>query len=190
MVSVPRLYNRFYDLMNAKIKELSGIKKTLTEWGIAKKMAALHSSAKVKDSFYDALVFNKFREILGGRIRTMITGSAPISKEVMNFLKIAFCCQIKEGFGQTESSAGVTISWTMDPEAGHVGAPFPSNEVKLVDVPDMQYTSDDVDAHGHPMPRGEVCYRGYNCFKGYFRQPEMTKETIDSEGWVHTGDIG
>ena len=190
MVSVPRLYNRFYDLMNAKIKELSGIKKTLTEWGIAKKMTALNSSAKVQDSFYDALVFNKFREILGGRVRTMITGSAPISKEVMNFLKIAFCCQIKEGFGQTESAAGVSISWTHDPEAGHVGAPFPSNEIKLVDVPDMQYTSDDVDANGKPTPRGEVCYRGFNCFKGYFRQPEMTKETIDSEGWVHTGDIG
>ncbi len=91
MVSVPRLYNRFYDLMQAKIKELAGFKKTLTEWGIQKKMSALHSQAKTTDAFYDALVFNKFREILGGRVRTMITGSAPISREVLDFLKIAFC---------------------------------------------------------------------------------------------------
>jgi long-chain acyl-CoA synthetase len=99
MVSVPRLYNRFYDLMQAKIKELSGFKKILTEWGIQKKLSALHQSAKTSDNFYDALVFNKFREILGGRVRTMITGSAPIAKEVLNFLKIAFCVQIKEGYG-------------------------------------------------------------------------------------------
>jgi long-chain acyl-CoA synthetase len=166
------------------------MKRQLTEWGIRKKLEALTTSAKTSDSFYDAIVFSKFREILGGRVRTMITGSAPISKDVLNFLKIAFCCQIKEGYGQTESAAGVSITWTMDPESGHVGSPFPGNEIKLVDVPDMNYTSDDVDHEGHPAPRGEICYRGYNTFKGYFRQPELTRETLDSEGFVHTGDIG
>lgn len=190
MVSVPRLYNRFYDMMQAKIKELTGVKKTFTEWGVARKLAAVEATAHTEDSFYDALVFNKFRDILGGRVRTMITGSAPISREVHNFLKIAFCCQIKEGYGQTESAAGISISWSTDPEVGHVGAPLPGLELKLVDVPDMNYTSEDLDHHGNPAPRGEVCYRGHVCFKGYFRQPEMTRETIDSEGWVHTGDIG
>lgn len=92
MVSVPRLYNRFYDLMQAKIKELTGFKKTLTEWGIQKKLTQLGATGKTTDTFYDALVFNKFRDILGGRVRTMITGSAPIAKEVLNFLKVAFCC--------------------------------------------------------------------------------------------------
>ena len=120
----------------------------------------------------------------------MITGSAPISKDVLNFLKIAFCCQIKEGYGQTESAAAISITWKNDPEAGHVGAPFPGLEVKLVDVPDMNYLSTDLDHEGHPAPRGEICYRGYAVFKGYYRQPEMTKETIDAEGFVHTGDIG
>lgn len=99
MVSVPRLYNRFYDLMQAKIKELTGFKRTITEWGISKKLAELKSSAKTTDTFYDALVFNKFKDILGGRVRSMITGSAPISGEVLDFLKIAFCCPIREGYG-------------------------------------------------------------------------------------------
>jgi len=92
MISVPRLFNRFYDLMQAKIRELQGIKRQLTEWGIQKKLAAITSHAKTTDPFYDAIVFSKFRDILGGRVRTMITGSAPISRDVLNFLKIAFCC--------------------------------------------------------------------------------------------------
>ena len=55
----------------------------------------------------------------------------------------------------------------------------------------MNYTSEDKDPKsGVDMPRGEVCYKGYNNFKGYFRNPEQTRETIDAEGWVHTGDIG
>lgn len=120
----------------------------------------------------------------------MITGSAPISKEVLSFLKIAFCCQIHEGYGQTECAAPASITWSQDKFSGHVGAPFPSCDIKLVDVPDMNYTSDDKDEGGNPMPRGEVCYRGYNCFKGYYKQPELTKETIDTDGWIHTGDIG
>jgi long-chain acyl-CoA synthetase len=120
----------------------------------------------------------------------MITGSAPIAKEVLDFLKVAFCCQIHEGFGQTEGAAASSLSFTTDPSSGHVGPPFPSCDFKLVDVPDMNYTSDDVDEHGNPAPRGEMCYKGYNCFKGYYKCPEQTKETLDQDGWVHTGDIG
>ena len=54
----------------------------------------------------------------------------------------------------------------------------------------MHYTSEDKDEHGNSIPRGEICYKGYNCFKGYFAQPEATRETIDQDGWIHTGDIG
>lgn len=190
MVSVPRLFNRFYDAMQAKIRELTGYKRTLAEWGIQKKLANLEHSGKVTNTMYDNLIFNKFRDIVGGRVRQMITGSAPISKEVLNFLKIAFCVQINEGYGQTECAAPATITWTQDSQSGHVGAPFPTLDIKLVDVPDMNYTSDDKDENGNPLPRGEICYKGHSCFKGYFKQPQQTKECIDEEGWVHTGDIG
>ena len=71
-----------------------------------------------------------------------------------------------------------------------MGGPYPSCEIKLVDVPEMNYTSQDKDQSGVSTPRGEICFRGYNVFKGYFALPKATSETIDSEGWVHTGDIG
>lgn len=58
--------------------------------------------------------------------------------------------------------------------AGHVGGPIPSCDVKLIDVPEMNYFSTDKDENGNPTPRGEVCYKGYNCFNGYFLNPEAT----------------
>ena len=63
------------------------------------------------------------------------------------------------------------MTHTDDPLSGHVGPPIPSNEVKLVDVAEMGYTSTDLDDKGIPTPRGELCFRGYNCFKGYFAMP-------------------
>ena len=82
------------------------------------------------------------------------------------------------------------ITWSNDSQSGHIGGPFRTCDIKLFDIPDMNYLSEDKDEFGQSLPRGEICYRGTNCFKGYFGQPEATKETIDAEGWVHTGDIG
>ena len=86
----------------------------------------------------------------------------------------------------TENCATVTRTWPGDPSSsGFIGAPQPCNEMKLVDVPHMGYTSED-----KPNARGEICIRGENCFKGYYKDEKNTRETLDDEGWMHTGDVG
>lgn len=187
--SVPRLLNRFQDLMMEGIKNQKGLKKTLINWGINAKTKSVNNSGAFKHAFYDKLVFKKFREILGGRVRIMVTGSAPISAETMRFLKIAFSCEIYECYGQTETTGGSFATDPYDKNIGHVGGVTPHTEFKLVDVPEMDYTSKDTE-NGLPAPRGEICIRGPACFPGYFRNEEKTKETIDEDGWVHSGDIG
>jgi len=99
MVSVPRLYNKFYDVMQQKIHEVTGGKRKLIDRAVNTKLANLAAKAETTHKLYDCLVFNKFKAVLGGRVRLMVTGSAPISKDVLSFLKIAFCCPILEGYG-------------------------------------------------------------------------------------------
>jgi len=188
-VSVPRLFSRFYDVIQAKIKDLTGMKKRITEAGLRAKTANLRSAGSYTHAIYDRLVFNKMKGVLGGRVRLMITGSAPISPDVLDFLKVCFCCPVLEGYGQTETCAASTLTSIDDKTSGHVGAPVSSNDVKLVDVPEMNYTSKDT-INGQLMPRGEVCFRGPNVFKGYYKAKDKNDEAFDSEGWLHSGDIG
>jgi len=97
--SVPRLYNRFYDLMKARLNALEGMKKSLADAGLNSKLENLKNSAAYTHSLYDPLLFNKTKEVFGGRVRIMITASAPISTDVLNFLKVACACPILEGYG-------------------------------------------------------------------------------------------
>uniref|UniRef100_A0A8C0SE43 Long-chain-fatty-acid--CoA ligase n=1 Tax=Canis lupus familiaris TaxID=9615 RepID=A0A8C0SE43_CANLF len=122
------------------------------------------------------------RSSLGGKVRLMITGAAPVSATVLTFLRAALGCQFYEGYGQTECTAGCCLTVPGDWTAGHVGSPMPCNLIKLVDVEEMNYLA----AKGE----GEVCVKGPNVFKGYLKDPAKTAEVLDKDGWLHTGDIG
>ena len=190
MASVPRLYSKFYDLITAKIQATSGLKRKLIDRALKTKIQQYNKTGKTTHFIYDKLIFNKMKNVLGGKMRSMVSSSAPISPDVLDVLKACFCCPITEGYGQTETCAGGCVSNLDDNLSGHCGAPWFCSELKLIDCPEMEYFATDKDVEGNPMPRGEVCYRGTNVTQGYFKAPELTKKSLDSEGWLHTGDVG
>ena len=139
----------------------------------------------VENQVFDKLVLAKARDRLGGRVRVMITASAPIAPNVLSFLRTVFCCPIVEAYGQTESCGASFGTKVFDNQSGHVGMPGVGVEYKLDDLPDMKYTRD-----SKPYPAGEICIRGPAVFKGYFKNLKLTQETMDKDGWLRTGDVG
>ncbi|XP_005520795.1 PREDICTED: long-chain-fatty-acid--CoA ligase 5 [Pseudopodoces humilis] len=177
---VPRLLNRIYDKIQSGAN--TPVKQFLLKFAVFMKMAEIKQGIIRNDSIWDKVVFKKVQENMGGRVRIMVTGAAPISPSVLTFLRAALGCQIFEGYGQTECSAGSTFSMPGDWTTGHVGAPLACNIIKLDDVEEMSYFSSNNE--------GEICIKGPNVFKGYLKDPEKTAEAIDKDGWLHTGDIG
>ncbi|XP_045406689.1 long-chain-fatty-acid--CoA ligase 6 [Lemur catta] len=177
---VPRLLNRMYD----KIFSQAGtaLRRWLLEFAARRKQAEVRSGIIRNDSIWDELFFNKIQASLGGCVRMIVTGAAPASPTVLGFLRAALGCQVYEGYGQTECTAGCTFTTPGDWTSGHVGAPLPCNHIKLVDVEELSYWA----CRGE----GEICVRGPNVFKGYLKDEDRTKEALDSDGWLHTGDIG
>lgn len=181
MPFVPRLLNRFYNMVMSQVKG-NPIKYALMKRAIAAKEADRLKGIYRKNTIYDKLVFNKIRDAFGGRLRMSATGSAPVSEEVLIFNKAAFSIPIPEGYGQTEATCAITFTHPLDPSLGHCGPPVVNMMVKLVDVPEMNYFAD--------KNQGEICAKGPSLFQGYLKDEQKTRETVDSDGWLHTGDIG
>uniref|UniRef100_A0A8B9N037 Arachidonate--CoA ligase n=1 Tax=Accipiter nisus TaxID=211598 RepID=A0A8B9N037_9AVES len=177
---VPRLLNRMFDKIFGQAD--TSLKRWMLDFASKRKEAELRSGIVRNNSFWDKVIFRKIQASLGGKVRLMVTGAAPVSASVLTFLRTALGCQFYEGYGQTECTAGCSLSLPGDWTAGHVGAPMPCSIIKLVDVQEMNYLA----AKGE----GEVCVKGPNVFCGYLKDPEKTAEALDKDGWLHTGDIG
>jgi long-chain acyl-CoA synthetase len=124
----------------------------------------------------DKQVLSKVRELFGGNIHYALTGAAPVAKELLEFF---WACDvlILEGYGATETSAVATVNPPDEFRFGTVGKALPGTEVKI---------SDDTDDDG----RGEILVKGPHVFQGYHGLEEETKESLDDDGWFHTGDLG
>jgi long-chain acyl-CoA synthetase len=114
----------------------------------------------------------------------MITASAPISGDVMDFIKICFCCEMFEVYGMTETSGGSTTTLAGELNSGSVGGPVCNVRIRLRDIPEMNYLST------NDPPQGEICFKGSSIMQGYFKNPEKTQECFDQDGWLLSGDVG
>ncbi|PWN28303.1 acetyl-CoA synthetase-like protein [Jaminaea rosea] len=180
MVGVPAVWEQIRKGINAKLSAAPTIARGMFNAGLTVKRNKIPGLS----GFFDAVVFKKVAAATGGRLRLALSGGAAISRETQEFLDLALV-QLLQGYGMTESSAMCAIvTPQFHKDYGTVGVPVPSIEIKLKDVPDAGYFST------NNPPQGEVLIRGPAVTKGYFKREETTKETIDDQGWLMTGDVG
>jgi len=179
--AVPKFLNRIYDDCVAVANKTNWFRH-IFNYALSKKTDELDKGIIRKTSIWDALIFWFVRNKVGGNVRLIITGSAPLAGNVITFLRSAMGCVLVEGYGQTECVAPCSLTVQGDPAPDHVGPPLPCNNIKLKDIPDMEYWTN--------KGQGEVCIKGANVFLGYYRDPDMTSAVIDENGWLHTGDVG
>lgn len=178
---VPRIYDTIRKTVLAKLDDPSSgkIKKWLFNTAYAAKKAAIEEGRDTP--LWNAILFNKLRALMGGRVRFILSGGAPLSAQTHEFVRVCFNAAVVQGYGLTETCAGLcTQSQFSRCTVSNVGAPIPSAEVKLVSIPEMNYYASDA------KPRGELWTRGPCVTAGYFMKDS---EDFDAEGWFHTGDV-
>ncbi len=175
MVAVPRLFDKVY----GKVMGTTGLKGTLVRWAadvggamVDRRSAGARPAIwlRLRYRIADLLVFSKIRRQMGGRLRRMISGGAPLSPVVGRFF-LAAGLEIYEGYGLTETAPVLAANREGDWRLGSVGHPYPGVELRIGE-------------------QGEILARGPSLMRGYWRNPEATAAAIDADGWFHTGDVG
>jgi len=178
MTSVPRLFEKIYGRVIENAEAGSPIKKKIFWWAVntgekyvnAKFAGGISGGLNFKYKLATKLVFSKLHQRVGGNLRFFVSGGAPLPKEIAEFFYKAGIL-ILEGYGLTETSPVIAVNREEKFKFGSVGPAVPDVEVKIADD-------------------GEVLTRGPHVMKGYYKNPEATAESIDKDGWLHTGDIG
>jgi len=179
MVSVPRLYEKIYAKVLSTAMASGGLRKNIFFWarGLGIQAAEMRAAGREPSGWFafklkiaDALVFKKLRAKLGGRIRFMVSGGAPLNSRINKFFHGAGMT-ILEGYGLTETSPVLTCNHFGAIRFGSVGKAIPGTEIRIAED-------------------GEILARGPQVMLGYFNNEEATAEVLDADGWFSTGDIG
>jgi long-chain acyl-CoA synthetase len=177
--SVPRVYEKIHTAVLAGFEEQTGVRKALVEWAlrVGRRVSKLRQAKQPVPSWLalqhrlaDRLVYTKVKARLGGRLRVANAGGAPLSRDIAEFFH-AIDILILEGYGLSEVTTGATVNRPGDFRFGTVGKPLPGVEVVIAED-------------------GEILLRSNTVFAGYYHDEEATREALDDEGFVHTGDVG
>lgn len=193
MISVPAILDRIRDAVFKKVADKGGVTKKLFDVAYKRNLAAIEGSWfgswAPERLLWNSIIFKPIRSMLGGRIRFILCGGAPLSSDTQRFINICLGVPVGQGYGLTETCAGAAFSEWDDTSVGRVGPPLPCCYVKLISWEEGGYRISD-----SPMPRGEVVIGGHSITKGYFNNEAKTDEVykVDERGirWFYTGDIG
>ncbi|XP_030594857.1 long-chain-fatty-acid--CoA ligase 4 [Archocentrus centrarchus] len=186
MAAVPEIMDRINKNVMSKVQEMGFVQKMLFTLGYSYKLEQIRRGYDAP--LCNALLFRKVKKLLGGRVRMMLSGGAPLSPDTQRFMNVCFCCPVGQGYGLTETCGAGTITEVEDISTGRVGAPLICCEVRLRDWAEGGYTSKD-----KPNPRGEILIGGPNVTMGYYRSEGNNQDFfVDEKGqrWFCTGDVG
>jgi long-chain acyl-CoA synthetase len=177
--SVPRVYEKIHTAVVAGFESQTGARKTLVDWAmrVGLRVSKLRRAKQpvprglaLQHRIADRLVYSKVKARLGGRLRVANAGGAPLSRDIAEFFH-AIDILILEGYGLSEVTTAATVNRQEDFKFGTVGKPLPGVEIVIAED-------------------GEILLRSNTVFAGYYRDEEATREVLDAEGFVHTGDVG
>lgn len=182
-ISVPRIFNRFYQIIKQRFSEKTGLTRIILNSSLKSKAQKYYSTGNLSNGFWEKIAFKKVRKSVGNRVRLMVSASAPLNGEILRFLRMVFSCPIAESFGITETAGACFITNSSDTEVEHIGGPLPGFEAKLREIPEMGLVCDENEQ------KGELLLRSASLFAGYYKSQDVTDKVVDSDGWYYTGDI-
>jgi long-chain acyl-CoA synthetase len=169
MTVVPRLLEKIFNKIKAQILEKPFFSRVIASLAFSYALKENLDKSSILFKIYDKLVYSKFREIFGSRVDKLVSGGAPLSKDIALFF-VNIGVPVYQGYGMTEFSPVVSTNYPNANKVGSCGKVIPSAQIKIT-------------------ANNELLVRGDSLMLGYLNQEQLTKNTIDSDGWLHTGDV-
>lgn len=195
MISVPRLFEKMYNLIVKSVEEGSDTKKKIFNWAVEtgrKYAEGKRGLVTLQKKIADKLVFDKLKQRTGGHVRLFVSGGAALPPEIDTFFQCAGM-NILQGYGLTETSPVMAANKPGQEKVGAVGTVIPGVTVGIQSLQNGKIIAE-ISGEDYPTDlsceAGEILCKGPNVMKGYWNNEEATREMIDNDNWLHTGDVG